>query len=262
MRKGLHATGARLSGVLILFSLFFLMSACGGSDVPVEVREIPAGTADATSELISSPRRYLIGPGDQLRITYLGENLLDSNLLVMPDGKLTAPMLKESVLASGLTIDELRIEIEGRLAEYLVEPQVFIHPIKMGSQHVFVLGQVRNPHLATSEPLTLAGVISECGGLTRDGQKKQILVIRKSPDGNHIVFDVNFMKLLEGESVLPDIPLQRYDIVVVPKSRVAKTRDFMMAAFGNNIVATRFAIDAILVQNALKEELGLYYNSN
>ncbi len=259
MRKGLHTAGARLSGVL---SLLLLLSACGGSAVPVKVRELPAGTADGASEMMSSPRRYLIGPGDQLRLTYLGENLMDSNLLVLPDGKVTAPMLKESVLASGLTIDELRSEIEERLADYLVEPQVFVHLTKMGNQHVFVLGQVRNPHLATSEPLTLAGVISACGGLTRDGQKKQILVIRKSPDGNHVVFDVNFMQLLEGESILPDIPLQRYDIVVVPKSRVAKTRDFMMAAFGNNIVATRFAIDALLVQDGLKEELNLFYNSN
>ena len=73
---------------------------------------------------------------------------------------------------------------------------------------------------------------------------------------------MNFNQLLEGVSALPDIPLQRYDIVIVPRSRVAKARDFMMAAFGNNIPALRFGIDGILLQNALREELDIYYNQN
>ncbi len=260
MRKGLRVGSARLMKAV---SLLFLVGlyACGANDVPVEVRSLVEENTDGGTELASAPLHYLIGPGDLLRITYLGENNLDSNILVLPDGSIIAPMLEESVLASGLTVDQLRADIEKRLGRYLVEPQVFIHPVKISNQHVFVLGEVKNPHLATSEPLTLAGVISACGGLTNDGQKKQILVIRKTSGGEHVVFDVNFMKLLKGESALPNLPLQRYDIVVVPKSRVARARDFMMAAFGNNIVATRFAIDGILLQDALEEELNLYYNS-
>ncbi len=261
MRNGLHLGKA---GLYLLVGLLLLvnLSACGGNGVPVEVRQIVEDELDDSAELMETPQTYFIGPGDRLHVSYLGESVLNSNIIVMPDGRMNTPLVKESILASGLTIDQLREEVEIQLSDYLVEPQVFIHPQEIGNQHVFVLGEVRNPHLATAQPLTLAGVISACGGITRDGQKKQILVIRKTADGEHKVFDVNFMKLLKGKSALPNIPLQRYDIVIVPKNRVAHLRDFMMAAFGDNIVALRFAIDAILVQDALSERLNLYYQSN
>lgn len=259
MRKGLHAWGASWSRLPLLVGLTTFCACSGGNDLPLVVRHITDEPVVGGQELLTQPSRYLLGPGDVMRVTYLGENNLDSNIRVNSDGRIMMPLLDTPILASGLAIEQLKQETEKALSHYLVNPQVFLHITEQGSQQVFVLGQVMNPHLATADPLTLVSVISECGGLTKDGQKKQIFVIRRVPDGDPIVFEVDFMKLLKGESLIPDIPLQRYDIVVVPKSRVAKVRDFMMAAFGNNIVGTRFAIDAILVQDALEEKLGLYY---
>lgn len=262
MRKGLPGLQIRLWTGL-LFALFAGSWGCsGGSDLPVEIRELTEESEAVKAQLLERAPLYIVGPGDLFRITYLGENLLDSNIRVNPDGRLMAPLLDDPILAAGLTVEQLKVEIESRLRDYLVDPQIFLHQLELGSQHVFVLGQVRNPHLATAEPLTLAGVISACGGITRDAQKKQILVIRKTPEGNPVVFDVKFNQLLEGRSILPDIPLQRYDVVVVPRSRVAKMRDFMNAAFGNNMVALRFGIDATLLQDALSEKLDLYYNNS
>jgi polysaccharide export outer membrane protein len=214
----------------------------------------------ADSLLLPQPR-YILGPGDQLRITFLGEGALDTDAKVTPDGRLLLPLIDEPILASGLSLDELKVEVESRLARYMVDPQTFIHLVELGSQHVFVLGEVRNPMLASAEPLTLAGALAACGGLTRDAQKKQIIVIRRHTGGDAQVFEVDFAKLLEGKSLLPDLQLQRYDIVVVPKSRVANLRDFMMAAFGNNIYMLRFGLDGVLLHNALQKELELYYQN-
>ncbi|MCB9515077.1 MAG: polysaccharide biosynthesis/export family protein [Candidatus Krumholzibacteriia bacterium] len=205
--------------------------------------------------------RYLLGPGDVLRATFVGETALDSNVKVSPDGRVLLPLLDQPILAAGLTLEELQSAIVDSLTRYLVDPQVFVHLVELGSQHVFVLGEVRTPQLAKSEPLTLAGAIAACGGLTPDGQKKQVIVIRRVPGQDPVVFDINFSKLLKGESLLPDIPLQRYDIVVVPKSRVANLRDFVDAAFGNSLVALRFGLDAIVFENALSKELNLYYSN-
>jgi polysaccharide export outer membrane protein len=238
-----------------------LLGACSQQRPAVQMRTLPA-TASGAEDAIALPEpRYVLGPGDLLRVTFLGEPAMDTNAKVTPDGRLLLPLIDQPLLASGLTLDQLKVAVEDQLARYLVDPKTFIHLVEMGSQHVFVLGEVRNPMLATAEPLTLAGVLSACGGLTRDGQKKQILVIRRNPGADAQVFEVDFAKLLEGKSILPDLPLQRYDIVVVPKSRVANVRDFMMAAFGNNIVALRFGLDGVLLQNALQEELDLYYQN-
>jgi len=208
---------------------------------------------------LAAPTRYLAGPGDLYQLIFLGEDVLSNNVRVTPDGYLHVPLLTEPLLASGRTVEELQAEIETGLEQYLVEPQVFLHLLELGSQHVFVLGHVTNPHLATSEPLSLAGVISACGGITKDGQRKQVIVIRRNPGGDPTVFDVNFSKLLEGRSLAPDIPLQRYDIVVVPKSKVANLRDFMMAVFGNTDIMWRWGINAIYLHQAMTENISIFY---
>jgi len=261
MCKGLRRN--RLPRLLCLAGLPLLfLSGCGRQGPALKVRTL-TGTAAADSlAFLGPPPRYVIGPGDRLHVTFLGEVGLDNDFLVSPDGRLLLPLVNEPVLAAGLTLEQLNREIARQLATYLVNPQAYVHLLELGSQHVFVLGEVRNPQLASSEPLTLAGVLADCGGITRDGQKKQVIVIRRNPGGDPQVFEVDFSQLLAGESLLPDLPLQRYDIVVVPKSRVANLRDFMMAAFGNNIVMTRFGLDAVFLQNALERELDVYYQNN
>lgn len=261
MRNGLLRK--RLTAFLSIGGLpLLLASGCGKQGPALQVRTLTETVPEGAAGLLVPPPRYIVGPGDYLHVTFLGEGALDNDIRVSPDGRLLLPLVDEPLAAAGLTLEELKAEIERHLASYLVEPQAFVHLVELGSQHVFVLGEVRNPQLATSEPLTLAGVIADCGGITRDGQRKQIIVLRRSPDGQGQVFEVDFSQLLSGKSLLPDLPLQRYDIVVVPKSRVANVRDFMMAAFGNNIVMTRFGLDAVLLHNALQKELDVYYQNN
>lgn len=260
MRKGLLFK--RLGQCFALAGLPLLALSCGKQGPALTVRTLAATAAQDSAALLVPAPRYIVGPGDYLHITFLGEGALDSDIRVGPDGRLLLPLVDEPLLAAGLTLEQLKAEIEQQLGAYLLMPKAFVHLIELGSQHVFVLGEVRNPQLASTEPLTLAGVIAECGGLTRDGQKKQIIVIRRIPGGDTQVFEVDFSQLLAGKSLLPDLPLQRYDIVVVPKSRVANLRDFMMAAFGNNIVMTRFGLDAVLLHNALQKELDVYYQNN
>jgi polysaccharide export outer membrane protein len=242
-------------------ALLFALVGCGGSKPPVTVHTIQEPASVESAGIPVPEPRYLLGPGDVLRATFVGETALDANITVSPDGRVLLPLLDQPILAAGLTLEELQGAVQDSLARYLVDPQIFLHLTELGSQHVFVLGEVKSPQLAKSEPLTLAGAIAACGGLTRDGQKKQVIVVRRVPGKDPVVFDVNFSKLLKGESLLPDLPLQRYDIVIVPKSRVANLRDFVDAAFGNSLVALRFGIDAILFENALSRELQLYYSN-
>ena len=249
---------SRVAALVVVLPLLLLGCSSGP---PVEMRRLTdEGHIPGQTVLAENPR-YLIGPGDLLHISFLGEETLSSNLRVTPDGYMSVPVLADPILASGMLIEDLREEIQKNLAQYLINPQVFLHMLELGSQHVFVLGNVRNPQLATAEPLTLVSVIAKCGGITRDGQRHQIIVMRRVPGEEPIVFDVDFMELLRGNSLVPDIPLQRFDIVIVPKSRVASARDFMMAAFGNNYVMTRFGIDAIILQKSLREQLDILYST-
>jgi polysaccharide export outer membrane protein len=234
-------------------ALVLLLAGCGGGakKPPVQVRVLE-DDPQLPPEYLERPVRYIIGPGDQLRISFLGEEVLNNNMNVTPDGYINVPLLDEPLLAAGLDLSELHDVIVEKLSRLLKNPQIYLNVNDMGSQHVFVLGHVTVPQMASTEPLTLASVISVCGGIKRDGQRKQVIVVRRNPGGDPIVFEVNFMELLKGNSLMPDIPLQRYDIVIVPKSRVANVRDFVQATVGNVIAPPLdAAVDWLILKNNL-----------
>lgn len=250
------------AGALIPALLATLFLACaGGKDVPVKVRSLPPAPNGLELGYELPEPRYLIGAGDLMHIKYLGEEALDTNVRVTPDGYISVPMVDEPILVTGMAIADLTDYIEEQIGKYIVDPQVYVNLFEMGSQHVFVLGNVTYPHMASSEPLTLAGVIADCQGIEEDGQRKQVIVIRRVPGSEPLIFDIDFSQLLDGKSLAPDIPLQRYDIVIVPKSRVAKLRDWMNAVFSNNLPVTRFGINALLLHRAIKEDMDLYYQN-
>ena len=147
------------AGRLLPALLASLFLACGGGkDVPVKVRTLPQVADPAAAGYELPPTRYLIGAGDLLSVKYLGEDVLNTNVRVTPDGYISVPMVDDPFLASGMAMDDLTNQIEEKVAHYIVDPQVYVNLLEMGSQHVFVLGNVTFPHLATSEPLTLAGM--------------------------------------------------------------------------------------------------------
>ena len=248
----------RLGLPVLLPMLVIVLGGCsGGKNVPVKVHTLTGEESIAGAGFLQSESRYLLGPGDLLRVSFLGEEILNNNLRVTPDGYVSVPLVDRPVLVAGMTIDEFKQVIEKEVSQYLIEPKVYLHMIELGEKQVFVLGQVANPHIATSEPLTLTGVISACGGIKEDGQRKQIIVIRRNAGGEPTVFEVNFLALLNGESLLPDIPLQRYDIVIVPKSRIAKMSDFIQSFFGDTIAIPRLGVEMIILQDALERQLNI-----
>jgi len=253
--------GGRALALLLGAALLASLGACGGGNgAPVVVRTLQEDPGDL-AELLQPPDQYLIGPDDVLHIVFVGDEVLNSDMRVTPDGFVSVPLLDEPIGAAGMSMAQLHDEIVQRLARYLRDPQVYLNLVNMGSQNVFVLGYVTVPQIATSTPLTLAGVISACGGIHKDGQRHQVIVVRHNPGGDPIVFDIDFMQLLEGKSALPDIPLQRFDVVIVPKSRVANVRDFVQATFGN-VLATplNVGVDFIILKNAIEDELNLNVN--
>jgi len=122
----------------------------------------------------------------------------------------------------------------------------------LGSAAVFVLGEVRNPQIVESQPLTLSAAISRCGGFTKEGEGDQILVVRKWNQPEPIVIEIDFDRFMKGESLLPDIPLQRYDIVIVPRTRISKVTDFIKNFFEVPYAIPRFGIETAVFFDVLE----------
>ncbi|PYX66941.1 MAG: hypothetical protein DMG78_28475, partial [Acidobacteria bacterium] len=121
---------------------------------PVAVAAAPdaAGTETNGSFGITQPlkrsawqQRFTLGPGDVLSFNLFGQpELARAEVPIGPDGRITY-LQAEDVMASGLTIDQLRTNIDQELSKFYRTPRTIITPVAYSSKKYYVLGNVVNP---------------------------------------------------------------------------------------------------------------------
>jgi polysaccharide biosynthesis/export protein len=182
--------------------------------------------------------------GDKVKIGVWKEDDLESTQSVQADGTISPPLLKSQRVA-GLTLDEARARITSAYSEYLIEPKISLNVVSILSDRVFVLGEVKDPAAVPMKgPTTAVASVALAGGFEEEfADKCAIRVIRKRPNG------VPACLLVDGEAVLagamPDVPLQRGDIVFVPARGVtnwSRTLGQALEPFGVMIGAAGTAV--------------------
>ena len=91
---------------------------------------------------------YAIGPGDVLQIELVDLPELSGTFPIGPDGSLYLPRLR-SLYVEGLTLQELRDLLTQQFSTYVLEPQIYIRPIRYRPIRVYVGGEVRRPGFYT-----------------------------------------------------------------------------------------------------------------
>ena len=84
--------------------------------------------------------------------------------------------------------------------------------------HILAMGEVRAPGIIPipdggTLPLTVA--LATVGGVTAEGDKKNVDIVRRGPDGKAKLIAVNTDDLLKGKSGVADVDLQPGDILYV-----------------------------------------------
>lgn len=89
---------------------------------------------------IPTPSDYVLGIGDELQITSLsdeklkvGDLLTGRGAAIITDGTIWLPLVGP-VKAAGLTIEQLRRNLEVRYGEWLTEPAISIQPVKINTR--------------------------------------------------------------------------------------------------------------------------------
>ena len=88
---------------------------------------------------------------------------------------------------------------------------------KVGS--VFVIGQVKTPSaipLSSNAPITVMRAIAIAGGLNFGAALSKVVVIRKTPDDQHVEIQMDLKKVMRGKE--KDIALASDDVLLVPTS--------------------------------------------
>lgn len=177
---------------------------------------IMALTAGLTTA--AADERYLLRSGDRIAVSVLEDPLMDQTSLIRPDGRISLA-IAGSILAEGLTAEELQEMIAQRLRKSFVEkPTVIVALLETEEADppaVFILGQVNSPgRVPMEEPLTLLQALAMAGGTATFAATERIYV-RRSGGGGDEVLSFDYDAIEQGAGA--DIRLREGDVIVVPE---------------------------------------------
>lgn len=159
------------------------------------------------------------------------------NARISPDGTVQLPGIG-SVPAQGLTLDELKKEIDERYAQFVGGIEVTPTLAMRAPRYIYVVGEVRQPGRFTLEgPTTVMQSIALAGGWNNGGNLREIVVFRRGDDWQLMATKLDMRGALLGKRPCPadEIWLRDSDVVVVPKSAILLADDFIELVFTRGI---------------------------
>lgn len=180
----------------------------------------PATVPPAANAL---PAGYRISPGDQLDIYVWGDERLQRQLSVLPDGTFAFP-LAGTIHAAGRAPTDIEAELSKLLASQYkgVAPQVTVSVRAPTGMQISVIGRVRSP--GTFSPNRYVSVIDAlalAGGPTEFADVGNITILRHEGDHTRVI-RARLSGLLKGKPSGDDLAangvpqLLAGDTVVVP----------------------------------------------
>ncbi len=170
------------------------------------------------------PQEYLVGPGDVLEVSVVGEPMVTGPVTVGPDGNIVIPLIGQ-VSVNGLTLPQVTDKITAALKGFIRDPQVVV-AIRQAAprrQFVYLLGQVAKPGVyEMQDGWAVAELIAVAGGPAPGAALSRAFILRKSES-----IPVNLEQLLIDGNTSANVPLSSGDLVIVPET---KSRVVLMGA--------------------------------
>ncbi|MBI5238719.1 MAG: polysaccharide export protein [Deltaproteobacteria bacterium] len=208
----------------------FLFQGCAWVKTAAKTDELvePApAVSEADRPVPDAPKisQFILGPGDKVEITVYRNDDLKLTVQIDPSGKISYPFMGD-VQAAGLTIFQLRDGIRDGLSKYIVNPQVYVNVTSVQSQKIIVLGEVKSPgFFQIDSSTTTLEAISNAGGFTLDGKQNNVLLIRGGARKPQII-QLNLAKAFSDGDMAGNQPLQRGDILYVPRTTISDVNRF------------------------------------
>lgn len=142
-----------------------------------------------------------IKPGDILGISVYPMEKFPGEALVRENGTVSLPLI-DNLNVKNMSLEQFASEVQTRLVRYVTNPLVTVVRHKTNKNQIFISGEVRFPgSYFYSADISIPGLISLAGGLTRDADEAGIRLYREKT-------------VIKVES--KDFPLKAYDIVEIP----------------------------------------------
>ncbi|AFI84257.1 hypothetical protein Q7A_1427 [Methylophaga nitratireducenticrescens] len=215
---------------------------------------------------IEKNKEYRIQVYDQIEIKFPYHSDFDELVIVRPDGKISLPLVG-SLFVEDKTPEQLNKELKEAYEEHLLQPNLvviirefsennfYLNGVKTRAKvkgledivvvvrdetpmQVFVGGEVQLPgFFPYTGPVTALQAIIMAGGNRDTGEMRQVAIIRKGSNGENpklMLRNLNPQISSNDDSDMPvtlaalgDVTLQPNDIVIVPKSNIAKVNNYL-----------------------------------
>jgi polysaccharide biosynthesis/export protein len=195
----------------LMICVWALIGLGAGTRAEAQLSVPPYATVDATP--------YRINPGDELEIHVWGDERLQRDVLVLPDGTFAFPLVGQINAAGRLPSELERVITAGLQPQYKGPvPQVTVSVKKASGYQFSIVGKVRSPgsftpgrYVNVLEALAIAGGPSEFANL---GSARLI----RNIGGRMVVIPLRLQDALKGDvAALNQIPrIQSGDTLVVP----------------------------------------------
>ena len=213
-----------------------------------------------SSELEDLIPKYILGPGDQLKITFLGlEDLFSNKYYIDPEGYVFLPEINE-YKASGKTVNELKLELEKVYEEYIKDPIIDISIGYYRPVNYYLKGEVKTPGLYNLPIVIdeknyffpkLYDALKLGGGLNNNSDVSNIEIIRKnsnSQGGGKIKTSINLLNLFFEGNQDYNIDIYDGDIITIKRSSKA-IKEQILAINRTNISPSK--INVTITGNAI-----------
>jgi polysaccharide export outer membrane protein len=181
-----------------------LAAGCATEGSFVSVQDLP----------MTAESQAMIGPRDVLLVSVRNQPTLSGEFTVGDHGEYAQPTLG-TISVAGKTTDEVVADLEGRLKDLLVKPEVTVSIIRTAAIRVSVVGEVKTP--GSYELLRGRGLISAlaaAGWLTEFANGDWIFAIRS--DGGRVQrIRFKASELTAAEPHATGFRLRDGDVVVV-----------------------------------------------
>jgi polysaccharide biosynthesis/export protein len=220
------------------------------------VGAIPAAgktTAELRKTLEKSYSSYLKNPAVDVLPVKTNTRLLDlqnsvdsrfnqgggfaRDAVVSPDGRIVLPLISE-VYVQGMTLQEIRHEVNLRYAEQIYGVQVEPRLSRQAPHFVYVYGEVRNPSQVRIEgPVTVAQALAMAGGPINGANLRQVVIFRQAEDWRIMstMLDLRGMHLGKKPAPSDMIWVRDNDLIVVPPTPIKVFDNFVEQVFTRGV---------------------------
>jgi polysaccharide export outer membrane protein len=200
----------RLATVACFFVV--LLAGCGGAPIQNSASPLPPPDAEP----------YILGPGDSLQIFVWDHPELSTTVQVLPDGRITSPLV-EDLQAAGKSTTQLARDIEGVLGAFVRSPVVTVSVqgvVGETAQQIRVVGQAVAPRaLQYRQGMTVLDVVIEVGGLSEFAAGNRSRIVR-SVNGAQTEIRVRLDELLNEGQMDQNVRMVPGDVLFIPESRL------------------------------------------